>query len=261
MYLLPIGLSVEYDWKMSPSFFSNDSFFPFLILLGLLTIALYVTIKKQKFSYIGFGLLWFFIAIAPRSTLIPSPELICDYKAYLASAGWLFLIAIGIVAIVNFAIARIKNLPKSFKSPVINFAVLSLLMIPIGFSAQIRNTVWSTTVTFWEDIVEKAPAKARGHNNLGVALSEKNRHSEAIPHYLEAIKLDRYYSDPYSNLAVAYSVNGYPDKAIAALKQAIRIFPHYPEAYNNLGTLMIKKKNYVAAEKILHTALRLRSYY
>jgi len=261
MYIWPFSLSVEYDWKLSSSFLSPDSFFPFLVLLTLFYGALYTTFKKKQYSYIGFGILWFLISIAPRSTVIPSPELICDYKAYVSSVGILFLIAIGIVAGVNYLLTNIKSIPKLLKTPIANIAFMFIIMVPFGIGAKLRNHVWSSSVAFWEDITEKAPIKARGHNNLGVALSEENRHGEAIPHYLEAIKLDRYYSDPYSNLAVAYSVGGLHDRAIAALKQAIRIFPHYPEAYNNLGTLMIKKKNFEAAEKILFTALKLRPYY
>lgn len=205
--------------------------------------------------------MWFFIALAPRSTIIPSPELICDYKTYLASIGWLFVLATSFVAFMHFILTKIKNVPPFLFSPMAQFAIVVLFAFPLGYGAMIRNVVWSTPVEFWRDISIKAPGKARGHNNLGVALSEEGRFAEAIPCYLKAISLDRFYSDPWSNLAVAYSVQKKEDKAISALKQAIKIFPHYPEAYNNLGTLMIKKKNYDAAEKILQTALKLRPYY
>lgn len=135
------------------------------------------------------------------------------------------------------------------------------LALPVGYGAMQRNLVWSSSVAFWQNIVDNAPLKARGHNNLGVALSEDRQYEKAIPLFLEAIRLDRHYSDPWSNLAVAYSAKDQTEKAISALKQAIRIFPHYPEAYNNLGTLLIKKKDYDMAEKILQMALKLRPYY
>jgi len=260
IFLWPFTMSVEYDWKLSKSFFAPDSFFPFLLLAALLSLAVY-TLYKRKFSFFGFGLLWFFVAIAPRSTIIPSPELICDYKTYLASIGWIFIIATSLVAFVDWVTQKIKISPPLFYQPVVQLAAFTVLALPIGYGTMNRNIVWSTPIEFWRDISIKAPLKARGHNNLGVALSEEGKFDEAIPCYLEAIKLDRHYSDPWSNLAVAYSVKGQTDKAIGALKQAIRIFPNYPEAYNNLGTLMIKKKNYDAAEKILGIAIKLRPYY
>ena len=260
MFLWPLSISVEYDWKLSENFFSPNSFFPFLILATLFAFAIYSLLKK-KYSFFGFGMIWFFIAIAPRCSLIPSPELICDYKTYLASPGWLFILAIAISFIFNFVLTHIKNIPTWFYSNQTQLALTIILLLPIGYSSMNRNVVWSSSIEFWSDITKKAPLKARGHNNLGVALSEAGKFDKAIPRYLEAIRLDRFYSDPFSNLAVAYSVKGEIDKAIAALKQAIRIFPHYPEAYNNLGTLMLKKKDYDSAEKILNIALKLRPYY
>jgi len=260
IFIWPFGLSVEYDWKLSESFFAPDSFFPFLALAIMFSLAIYSLIK-DKLSFFGFGLLWFLIAIAPRSSIIPSPELICDYKTYLPAVGWLFVIATSFVATVSFLFEKFKASDLWTHKPLLQFALIMIVAMPVGYGAMNRNMVWSSSVEFWKDIVEKAPTKARGHNNFGVALSEANKFDEAIPHYIQAIKLDRFYSDPWSNLAVAYSVKNEIDKAIGSLKEAIRIFPNYPEAYNNLGTLMLKKKEYDAAEKILQTAIRLRPYY
>jgi len=260
MYLLPARISVEYDWKLSESFFAPDSFFPFLALCVIFSLAIYSLIKR-KYSFFGFGVLWFFITIAPRSTIIPSPELVCDYKAYLPSVGWLFVIATCSLSVFNFVISKMRFLPKWFFQPIVQIALFVVWAFPLGYTSMQRNLVWSSTVEFWKDITEKAPKKARGHNNLGVALSEGKKYDEAIPHFLEAIRLDRFYSDPWSNLAVAYSVKNQEERAIAALKEAIRLFPNYPEAYNNLGTLLIKRKKLDQAERVLEAAIKLRPYY
>ncbi len=261
IFIWPLGLSVEYDWKLSESFFAPDSFFPFILLASIFLLAVNSLIKR-KFSFFGFGIMWFFISVAPRSTIIPSPELICDYKTYLPSVGWLFVISVALVYLASYLLKKINTIDTRAKNSHLPQAALGLLIsFPLGYCTMQRNVVWSNPVEFWKDIVDKAPLKARGHNNLGVALSEEKKYDEAIPCYLEAIRLDRYYSDPWSNLSVAYSINDEIEKAIAALRQAIRIHPNYPEAYNNLGTLMIKKENYDAAEKILKIAIQLRPHY
>lgn len=261
IFILPTSLSVEYDWRLSPNFFSPDAFFPFIALVTLFGLAIYLAWNKRN-SYISFGLLWFFLSIAPRSTIIPSPELICDYKTYLASVGWLFVLAAGIVSLGSY----LASLPlfetlNRFSSYHVHTAALFLMAFALGSASMSRNSVWSSPVSFWEDVVKKAPTKARGHNNLGVALSEDQRFEEAIPNYLQAVKLDRFYSDPWSNLAVAYSIRGDDEKAIQSLKEAIRINPFYPEAYNNLGSLELKRKDYTTAQFYLDKALELRPYY
>lgn len=261
LFVLPIGMSVEYDWKLSESLFAPDAFFPMLAVVTLICVALYNAIKKGE-RLASFGLAWFLIGVAPRSSIIPSPELLCDYKVYLASIGVFFGMAVGLA----WLIERINGTHWfaqliSANRVATRFASVGLCVIIVGSATLARNRVWGSTVSFWEDIVLKAPGKARAHNNLGVALSEAGDFDRAIPHYLQAIQLDKVYSDPWSNLAVAYSVKGKDDEAIESLRQAIRIFPSYPEAYNNLGTLILKKKEYDKAEEALKCAINLRPHY
>ena len=260
MFLWPFNISVEYDWVLSESFFAADSFFPFLALVAIFSSTVYLAIKKYL-SFVSFGLLWFFICVAPRTTIIPSPELICDYKTYLASIGWLFVLATALIYVVQFAIKNIQAIPQYMHNLTSQLAIISLLAIGLGLGTMNRNIVWSAPTEFWGDIVKKAPLKARGHNNYGVALSEAGRVDESIEQYKIAIKLDSHYADPLSNIAVAYSMKGETDQAIAALKGAINIFPNYAEAYNNIGTLFLKKQNYEDAEKMLKTAIEIRPYY
>jgi len=262
IFIFPFGISVEYDWKLANGFFSLDAFLPFLILATLAIITIRYAIKKQ-YSYFTFGLFWFLISIAPRSSIIPSAELICDYKTYLPSIGLFLIFAILLTKTVNLLCEKISD--EKFLSIISkqqNRAILSFaLLLPLGFGLISRNKVWSSNEAFWEDITIKAPKKARGWNNLGVAKGEAGKWDDAIKCYKEAIKLDNFYADPWSNIAVAYSTKNEVDLAIDALKTAIRIFPNYPEAYNNLGSFFLIKKDYQMAENCFNTAITLRPYY
>ena len=260
MFVWPFNISVEYDWIVARSFWSAEVISSLFALLSMIGLALYFAFKKINTFY-TFGLFWFLVAMAPRVTIIPSPELVCDYKTYLASVGWLFVIAVILVAAVSWVLQRIKAVSDSPYAKHAPLAVLSLILALSGVATYSRNLVWSSCVIFWEDNAKKAPLKARVHNNFGVALSEAGRIDESIGAYLKAIELDKHYSDPLSNLAVAYSLKEETDKAIESLKAAINLCPNYPEALNNLGTLFIKKKQYDDAERILRKAIELRPYY
>ncbi len=262
MFVWPFNICVEYDWKLCDSFFDADSFFPFLAVLGMFAAAIY-SLVKRKFTFFAFGLFWFLISVAPRTSIIPSPELLCDYKTYLASAGIMFILGTLFVYLLKLAISHVTNIKHILPINMYNqqLAFLLILILPIGYSALSRNKVWGSSSAFWQDIVDKSPLKARGHNNLGVALCEEGVVDSAIDHYKRAIQLDAHYADPYSNIGVAYSMKNEIDKGIAAFKGAINIHPNYPEAYNNIGTLLLKKQNYVDAEKALNHAIELRPYY
>ena len=266
IFIYPLSISVEYDWVLSKSFFAFDSIVPFIVLatIGLGVIKL---LLKDKTSMIAFGALWFFIAIAPRSSIIPSPELLVDYKTYTASFGWLFLIACAVIYTYQYFATKIwgkvKLLPFIFKDIQYSTATLAILIgLSSGILTMQRNTIWRSGIEFWGDMIKHAPGKARAYNNYGVELSQKMHDFKgSIPHFKKAISMDSKYPDPWNNLAVAYANIGELDNAISALKQSIKIYPLYPENYNNLASFYIQKNDLDEAEKLLQKALQLRSYY
>jgi tetratricopeptide (TPR) repeat protein len=138
---------------------------------------------------------------------------------------------------------------------------VSILFLCCGLSTYKRNLVWQTELDFWGDVIKKAPHKARGYNNYGIALAKKKRYQESINYFLRAIELDAHYADPYTNLAVAYGSLNMTDQEIAALRKAIAINPYSPEIYNNLGQALIKKCDLKNAEKALTVALKINPHY
>ncbi len=260
IFFWPFGISVEYDWKIASGFFTSQVLLPALFLTALFGMVIRFLWRKEQLI-VTFGLIWFYLVMAPRSTIIASPELVCDYKTYLASYGVLFMMGVWLVQGAYKIAQQLKDRAIWLVSSEAQMALLSLMLLVVGIGSHERNKVWATAVDFWQDNARKAPGKARVHNNLGVALSEAGRYDESIPLYYKAISLDGYYADPYSNLAVAYSMQNKIDDAIQALRNAIHLFPEYPEAYNNLGTLLLQKGNKEEAEVALHAAIKLRPYY
>ena len=260
IFFWPFDISVEYGWKLVTGFWTPQVMVPGVLLLALVGYLFRSMFRKENLPA-TFGFLWFFIVMAPRATIIPSSELVCDYKTYLASAGLVFFMGYGLVYVLIKACELIKEKLATTVMFETRVGALAVVMLLVGASAYQRNKVWETTIGFWEDNVLSAPSKPRAHNNLGVALSEAGRYDEAIVCYQRAIALDSHYADPLSNLAVAYSMKNDPDKAIEALRAAIHISPMYPEAYNNLGTLLVQKGRHEEAEEALRAAIKLRPYY
>lgn len=261
MFVWPFTISVEYDWKLVKGFFALDCFLPFLVLCGLIGFLIRQLIKNNT-SVVAFAFLWFFVSIAPRSSFIPSSELLTDYKTYLSSMSVLLLLAIGFIKLLNVFSDRefIPMIMRTYRKE-IHIAMSILVTLPVGFFLYQRNKVWRSGEEFWYNIIQNAPGKARAYNNYAVALSEKGQYEKAIPFYQQAIDMDAVYPDPLNNIAVAYSFLGNLDKAIESLQRSINIQPHYPEAYNNLASFLITKGDLDKAEMSLNLALQLRPYY
>jgi len=248
IFIWPWSISVDYDWKLSTGFFTPDVLIP-LAILSSIAVWLIARYKRDSGDWVVFGFLWFFVCILPRASIVPSTELIADYKTYAASIG--LFIACG------YAVAR----RLADFSPQLSIVAYGALAIFLSAATYARNTVWRSGEEFWENVIANAPRKARAYNNYGVALSEKHKFAEAIEQFKKGIMLDRFYPDPWVNIAVSYGALKELDKAIAAIKQAIAMQPYYPENFNNLASFLMQKQEYEEAEKMLRRAIELRPHY
>lgn len=259
IFIWPFAISVEYDWKLSDSLFAIDCIVPLSILICI-SIYLFRWFKKDSIHPLCFGALWFIACIAPRSSFMPSAELLADYKTYLASVGWLFIIATAMIKAFEYSIKNIKHSPKIRLQ--IQTAFVLLLAMPLGYCTIQRNIVWSSGLEFWGDIIKNAPGKARAYNNYGVELAQnEDTLTDSIPYFQKAIAMDKYYSDPCNNLAVIYARTQKFDEAIEVFNKSLQITPNYPEGYNNLASIFIETKEYDKAKKALQRAIELRSHY
>ena len=142
IFIWPFNISVEYDWVLSKSFFALRLLVAiFSACLGCcLIIAL---LRRNKTDLIVFGLLWFFVYIAPRSTIIPSAELIVDYKTYGASMGWLFVIGIRLCWL--YRLYNFMVIPIQLGKVCATIAILPIscvLLCLFGYQTVVRNTIW-----------------------------------------------------------------------------------------------------------------------
>jgi tetratricopeptide (TPR) repeat protein len=260
MFIWPFNMCVEYDWKISRGIFAADCIGPFIV-LALIFGFLLSLYRKNRSHVVVFAALWFFTVLAPRSSFIPSSELLTDYKTFVGSMGILFIFSTVIV----YCIERLKEafLQKELEqfAPLVILPCLLIVMLPVGYAAYSRNLVWSSGVEFWGNILKNAPGKPRAYNNYGVALSESGKYKESIPYYLKAIQMDNHYPDPVNNIAVAYAQTGNVDRGIFYLQKVIEMQPNYPEGYNNLASFLIQKGEYDRAEQSLKVAVKLRPHY
>lgn len=252
----PFSMSMDYDWQLSKSLFAPDAIFPLLTLCALFIWILF-RLRKNSTDLLSFGFLWFFIVAAPRSSFIPSTELMADYKTYTGSLGIFFLFALGLGYCFVWLAQRITA-----RAPGLIIFLCSLVFLSgVGSLAYWRNKVWSSPEAFWLDVIEHAPKRARAYNNYAVPLCKRQKYLEAIPYLQKAIEMDSYYADPYINLAVAYAQTKRLDLAIETLRIGMRLMPYHPEVYNNLATFLMEKKELGEIEALIATALKLRPFY
>jgi len=249
IFFWPTGITFDYGWKITRSFFAPVNLLPFTLLIGILTTGLVLFIKDMS-NLVSFSIAWFFIVILPRSSIIPSTELVCDYKTYLASFGIFLLMAHGIV--------RLASLHHKMRwvAPVFLFCILSV-------ASHTRNKVWGSRLAFWKDVIDKtAPhASARAYNNYAVGLENVGDKAGAFTQYKNAIKIDPTYAEPVINVALHYQLKRDFKNALKHYNHAIRLKEQHPEMFNNLGLLHFTRHEYNKAKPCFLRAIKFRKHY
>jgi tetratricopeptide (TPR) repeat protein len=167
MVLFPRGLCVDRYVRVSRSPFEPGVLLGGAAILALLLAAFRLRRRRPLAS---FGILWFFFALAPTSSVIPLNVVMNEHRLYLPCVG----LALG------FAPALLR-----LSRPVLGAAAVTLLALTLQ-----RNADWSDPVRLWESAVRVSPESAGAWNSLGVQLSARGEHRSALDAFQRALALD-----------------------------------------------------------------------
>ncbi len=268
LLFLPINQNLDYDYPVYHELFDVPVLLSFLLLVALLGGAVYLLIKTRQGAVgsetlameggsapergelkeaavasafdsslngyarlIGFGILWFFIALSVESSLIPIVDVMFEHRVYLPSVGFF----IAVVAAAWIVAVRAAAIWPKAKPAMISLGISVVSILTVATVA--RNSIWQDDLTLWSDTARKSPAKARPLINRGLAFFGREQFERAIEDYSGAINLDPDDRTAYYNRALVFTETGQYDKAINDYIAAIVSSPSYMDAYLNLGAL------------------------
>jgi tetratricopeptide (TPR) repeat protein len=109
--------------------------------------------------------------------LLPRLDVANDRQLYLALIGPAWALAIGISA---------WRLHPHWPA----YAAAALLLALLAHATLLRNQIYATEISFWQDTVVRNPYSARAHNNLGMAYALDCRMDDADDEFRRSIALD-----------------------------------------------------------------------
>jgi protein O-mannosyl-transferase len=254
-----------------------------LLLFGLTLVALW---RAPTFGFYG---LWFFLILAPTSSVVPMlTQTGAEHRMYLPLVGLIAPIVLGGYVLWQ----RVgTQLPKALRAgPVL---VVGLVVTALGARTVARNEEYRSEVSIWQTVVDRRPINPRAplslgnailratgripeaiaqfeaalrlkpdyaeaHNDLGSALASAGRISEAIAQFEEVVRLEPDYVVARNNLGVALFSAGRIPEAIAQFEEALRLKPDYAEAHDNLGSILASAGRNSEAIAQFEEALRLK---
>jgi tetratricopeptide (TPR) repeat protein len=189
----------------------------------------------------GFAGVWFFLILAPTSSLMAINDAAFEQRMYLPLAAVAALGAAGAYRLARFAAGLLSSGRSGAASamPAVNCALgvaAGAVLLVLAAATYQRNLVYADPEALWRDVLDKRPLNARAMSNLGRLLSDQGRRREAID-LLRASLAIKEYSDTYNTLGATLADEGKYGEAIPLYRKAIELRGEiaFPGAHANLG--------------------------
>jgi len=240
----PTGLSFDYRWTIPDN--------PTHILLSGAAIAVMVALSSvavlRRYPW-GFTWAWFFIILAPTSSLVPRPEPIAEYRMYLPLAGLAVFAVVLMHEGLSGVVTRMVAAGKSGRRVciVIGCCLVMAVLASLVLLTRSRNRVYESDETLWRSVVSSQPENLRAYVGLGAALLSAAKYEEAKECFLATLvkcpviseTSSRYlrvvYSITHNNMGILYFTKGDYEEAALHFKEALRVMPLCEDFRSNLA--------------------------
>lgn len=222
----------------------SDVLAPGLFVVCLGVLALVCVAKRPRLGFLG---VWFFVILAPTSSVVPiATEVGAERRMYLPLAALVTLAVVGAVLLWR----RVMREDAAGRPPGAAIgrgaAIVLVMLLLVGTAA--RNREYASRLTLAETVLARWPAGA-SHHMVGSALLLENRRAEGLAHLRRAVE-----GDPRAHFTLGYELfrGGEYDEAIPQLEAFVRKQPLLLEVVSArliLGQMFSSRGQYDAAER------------
>lgn len=200
-----------------------------LILLTAITVVIFLLRRRRR--YLVTGWLWYLAMLAPVIGIVQvGSQARADRYTYLPQIGLVLLLTWGAADL----FARWRH-HRAF------LATLSLIiLVALTFSARLQASVWRDSETLWKQALTRTTDNLMAELNLGEAVYQLGKTSEAIKHFEMALLIDDTRASVHSSLGVALLDTGRVEESLRHLETAIALDPKDADAHYNLGNTLLQ---------------------
>ncbi len=260
---IPPGIKAHTDTNLNDSLILSQSIITQDVLLSIFIIAFLLILAfwayQHKKKIITFSIGWFFITLLPVLYIIPQGPIMQERYLYLASFGYILILAWFIVVIPDLIWNLIREWIPAGVYPVprygagmtkdrfrvtITLLLLTLLALFYGWRTYIRNQDFKDDFTLWKNMALQFPSDVQANFITGNYYVEKNQPNLAISHYQKALKIEPDIPEIYFKLGQIYLNLDQKKEAILNFKQAQKLNPDFFAASLELNKLGVKTREH-----------------
>jgi protein O-mannosyl-transferase len=233
-------------------------------MITLVAVTYAVIRLGRRAPYLPVGWFWFLGTLIPVIGLVQvGVQCMADRYSYIPYIGLFVAIVWGIAEITS----RSKTIPK------IAFVAGVAVLFACGTLTAHQLHYWKNSETLFtraEQVAygnslfrvaaQTSPAFTDIHNNLGRALADGGKESEAIHQYEMGLELNPNHAELNNNYGNLLIKSRRLDEAMPHLATALTTNPNFAEAHVNLGILLAMRGKYDDAIGHFQVAAQLRPY-
>ena len=148
-----------------------------------------------------------------------------------------YLPLIGIFIAITFTVAKWANLPQFPKSACAVAGVLILSACLILTENQL--CYWRDSESLFTHALAVTKDNALAHLNLGAALQDQKKLSQALNQYHEVLRMDPGRHEAYNNIGKILTDQGNPQEALDYYRAAVQLDAKSSVSHNNLGLALM----------------------
>lgn len=259
----PASLCLDYDWPVATDW--QQVVAPAVIIILMLVLT---GILLWRRCWLGFLGAWFFVILAPTSSIIPIKDLMFEHRMYLPLVALIAIVIVplafwtthGIVdwksAIRNQIDIRQLMIP-TWRRKLLFGLVILVLSTPLAYATHLRNRVYHSELTMWQDVATKRPNNARAYVGIGSELIKIKDWEQALSALRKAVALKNAYSDAHYNLAIALAGMGLYAEAANEYLTAARLNPTRTDAPIHAAQSLEKLGDHARAAAVMREAIHL----
>lgn len=247
----PHPLVFHYDWPVAPP--GAGTLLQVMLVLGLVGAA---GAALRFAPAAGFCGAWFFLILAPTSSIVPIADLAYEHRIYLPLAGVLALLGCGGYAVLSRREQGRWGLSPAARRGAVAAAVV--IVAGCGAASVARNRDYRSAVAIWSDTVVRRPDNYKAHYNLAFHLERERNVVRAEHHYRQALRVRPGEREALNSLGLLLARTGRGEEGAALLLKDLERAADPAEVHMNLGLIRGIQKRPEESARHYREALRLK---
>jgi tetratricopeptide (TPR) repeat protein len=250
--LWPYDLCIDYGWPVAHD---ASRIVPFALVIGILCLLTLIALKRRP--EVGFLGVWFFLILAPTSSIMPILDLAVEHRTYLSLVAVVAFAVLGTYRVAPRLLAALRQ-PDPRIARWMAIGAVAIVVAWLGSLTVERNSYYHSKMAMWIDAVSKRPDNWRGHNNLGYCLSSQDDLESAMEQYAEALRLNPGALDAMDNMGICLLNSGRAADAIPYFQRLLELDPGKKRLHFHLGQAMESQSRLDEAVDEYNKELRLK---